>query len=248
MSAPAPAAGAAANRGRRPVDLAGLLARGDIWRGDALARLSTAGVGSGYPELDAELPGGGWPRGEVTELLVERSGIGELTLLQPALARLSGAGGWIALVAPPFLPHAPAWAAAGVDPARLLVVAAGEEATWCCERLLAGRGFAAVLAWLGGRDAASRLRRLQVAAEGSQSLAFVWRPAAAARQPSPAPLRLMLAARPEGLALRILKRRGRPLAGWRSLPIFRPGRKSHAMAGSPFPAAAPGSPRLFQSA
>ncbi|MBS1189034.1 MAG: imuA [Rhodocyclaceae bacterium] len=233
-----PAAGGAAN-------LSDLLARGDIWRGDALAHLPRSGVASGYPELDDELPGGGWPPGEVTEILVEKNGIGELSLLQPALANLSREGGWIALVAPPFLPHAPAWQAAGIDLGRLLVIEAKEQAAWCCEQLLAGGGFAAVLAWLGKDANARSLRRLQVAAEGGQTLACVWRPRAAAREASPASLRLMLSAAPEGLAVHILKRRGRPMTGWRPLPISRPGRRTtNAVAGAPFPAAVPRSSEL----
>lgn len=224
--------------------LAEVLARGDVWRGDALASLPREGVASGYSDLDAELPGGGWPRGELTELLVEKSGIGEISLLLPALAGLSKAGGWLALVAPPFLPHAPAWQAAGIDLGRLLIVEAGEKAAWCCEQLLAGGGFAAVLAWPGKNDDPRTLRRLQVAAEGQPTLAFVWRRSAAAQAPSPAPLRLLLSAAPEGVAVRVLKRRGRPMAGWRPMQITRPGKKNNVMAGAPLPAAAPRSAEL----
>ncbi|MGB8299498.1 MAG: SOS cell division inhibitor, partial [Azonexus sp.] len=85
-----------------PVVLAEVLARGDVWRGDTLASLPAATIPSGHAELDAELPGGGWPCGNLTEILVDRSGLGEMTLLLPALARLSQAGGWLALVAPPW--------------------------------------------------------------------------------------------------------------------------------------------------
>lgn len=221
-----------------------LLARGDVWRGDALARLPQAGIASGYPELDAELPGGGWPRGELTEVLAANSGIGEVSLFLPALAGLSAAGGWVALVAPPFVPHAPAWQAAGIRLARLLVVDAGEEAAWCCEQLLAGGGCAAVLAWLGRHDDARSLRRLQLAAAGQRGLACLWRSPAAAEAPSPAPLRLLLAADPAGLAVRILKRRGRPMGGWRPLPVSRPGRKTDALAGAPSSPAAARIPQL----
>ena len=91
-----------------PVALAEVLARGDVWRGDTLASLPAAAIPSGHAELDAELPGGGWPRGNLVELLVDRSGFGEMSLLLPALARLSQAGGWLALVTPPWRPHAPA--------------------------------------------------------------------------------------------------------------------------------------------
>ena len=40
---------------------------------------------SGFAELDARLPGGGWPVGAICELLLETMGIGELGLLVPAL-------------------------------------------------------------------------------------------------------------------------------------------------------------------
>ena len=46
-----------------PIALAEVLARGDVWCGDTLASLPEATIPSGHPELDAELPGGGWPRG-----------------------------------------------------------------------------------------------------------------------------------------------------------------------------------------
>lgn len=218
--------------------LAGVLARGDVWRGDALARLPEAGIATGYPELDAELPGGGWPAGCLTEFLADRQGIGELTLLLPALRHLSADGGWLALVAPPCLPHAPAWAAAGVALERLVVVQAGRHAAWCCEQLLLSGGFAAILAWPDTGIDARALRRLQVAAEGRPALACLWRPAAAVGTPSPAPLRLALASTGQGLSVHILKRRGRPAAHPLLLKIPRPGRSSSALARSPFPFAA----------
>lgn len=218
------------------VALADVLARGDIWRGDALARLPGQCIPSGHPELDDELPGGGWPCGNLTEFLVDRSGIGELTLLLPTLARLASDGGWLALVAPPWLPHAPAWAAAGIAPERLLVVRAGNESAWCIEALLASGGFAGVLAWPGSTLDAKALRRLQVAAEGRPVFAALWRSASAAVAPSPAPLRIALGpdaeARARGwLALRILKRRGRPASRPLSLDLARSGNRSRALAG-----------------
>ncbi len=72
-------------------------------------------------------------------------------------------GGWLALVAPPWLPHAPSWAAAGVVPERLVVVRAGRQVAWCLEQLLASGGFAGVLAWPETGLDARALRRLQVA-------------------------------------------------------------------------------------
>jgi hypothetical protein len=224
-----------------PNTLADVLARGDVWRGDALATLPEAAIPSGHPELDAELPGGGWPRGSLVELLVERSGFGEMSLLLPALARLSSDGGWLALVAPPWQPHAPAWAAAGLAPERLVVVRAGRQVAWCLEQLLASGGFAGVLAWPEAGIDARVLRRLQVAAEGRPVFAGLWRSTAAAAAPSPAALRIMLAAGADGLSVRILKRRGRPASQPLALEVARPGRNRRVVAGPAFSVVAAGS-------
>ena len=218
-----------------PVALADVLARGDVWRGDTLASLPEAAISSGHTELDAELPGGGWPCGCLTELLVDRSSIGEMSLLLPALGRLSGEGGWLALVAPPWVPHAPAWIAAGVALERLVIVRAGQDVAWSIEQLLACGGFSGVLAWPGEGVSAKALRRLQVAAEGRPTLACLWRPAQVADAPSPAPLRLALTADDSRLSVRVLKRRGRPPSRTVHLPFFasipRPGRENRVVAG-----------------
>jgi len=220
------------------VALAEVLARGDVWRGDALASLPDSAIPSGHAELDVELPGGGWPRGNLTEILVDRGGLGEMNLLLPALSAISGAGGWLALVAPPWLPHAPAWAAAGVALERLVIVRAGREVGWCVEQLLVSGGFAAVLAWPGEGIDARALRRLQMAAEGRRVFACLWRSTAAAQAPSPAPLRVLLDAGDGRLAVRIIKRRGRPATRPLVLSIPRPGRSSRALAGPALPLAA----------
>ncbi len=96
--------------------LAQILERPDVWRGDALARAALPGVPTGFADLDRELPGGGWPRGGLTELLPRRHGVGELSLLLPALARLSRDElAWLVCIAPPYLLYAPALQAGGVD-------------------------------------------------------------------------------------------------------------------------------------
>jgi cell division inhibitor SulA/protein ImuA len=222
------------NAAPAPVDLAAVLARGDIWRGDALASLPEASIPSGHVALDAELPGGGWPRGNLTEILVDHSGFGEMALLLPALAQLSAAGGWLALVAPPWLPHAPAWAAAGVALERLVIVRAERQAAWSVEQLLASGGFAGVLAWPEAGLDARALRRLQVAAEGRPVFACLWRSIATAGSPSPAPLRVLLNPAPAmgALSVQIPKRRGRPAARPLILSIPRPGRINRVVAGA----------------
>lgn len=60
-----------------------------VWRASQLGGGAQATSPSGFAALDAELPGGGWPHGVLTELLLPQPGIGELRLLAPALAALS---------------------------------------------------------------------------------------------------------------------------------------------------------------
>ncbi len=104
-------------------ELARLLEHPAIWRGTSVARAEV--LSSGFGALDERLPGGGWPRSGLIEILVSRFGVGELTLLLPVLAALSS--GPLARscvwVAPPFraFPRPP-WPRHGVALERILVV------------------------------------------------------------------------------------------------------------------------------
>ncbi|MBI4290970.1 MAG: translesion DNA synthesis-associated protein ImuA [Betaproteobacteria bacterium] len=194
-----------------------------LWRGADLARAVTPGVSTGFPVLDAEIPGRGWPVGSLTEILRAQEGIGELRILGPALAALSAQGKYLAWIAPPYSPYAPALAAAGIDPARLFIVRTGseKETLWAIEQALRSNACGAVLAW----PAAPRypeLRRLQLAAESGRSLALLFRPSQAANESTPAALRIGLASEQGGLAVRILKRRGAPLDRPVLLPVVPP--------------------------
>jgi hypothetical protein len=52
-----------------PIALADVLARGDVWRGDTLARCRKPPSRAAMPNSMPNLPGGGWPRGNLTEIL-----------------------------------------------------------------------------------------------------------------------------------------------------------------------------------
>lgn len=177
-----------------------------IWRGQASDCAAAACPSTGHAALDALLPGGGWPMAALSELLVAAHGIGELRLLWPTLARLTQSGERVVLVGPPHLPYPRAWAAADIDLSYLsLVRAEGRDALWAAEQSLRSGSCGAVVCWLRQADDRS-LRRLQVAAETGQTLAFAYRPLQEAVNPSPAALRLAIEARPS--QLRVLKCRG----------------------------------------
>lgn len=199
-----------------------LLENPKVWRGSSQVGIRT-GLASGYPKLDRYLPGGGWPLEALTEILTGQYGIGELRLLMPALAQLSrdetqaqysdsaeyAEPGWIAWVAPPFQPYAPALQQCGIDLSRLLIVRPKDdsELLWSAEQALSSGTCAAVLVWPTSLDDQAS-RRLQLAAEKGHSWAIAFRPLSARQQPSAAALRLELQSTQQGTRVHILKSRG----------------------------------------
>ncbi|AXK72732.1 translesion DNA synthesis-associated protein ImuA [Lysobacter sp. TY2-98] len=183
-----------------------LLRERPIWRGRTPASPARDGVPTGLASLDAVLPGQGWVAAGLNEVLVPGDGMGELELLWPMLAQASQDAP-VVLVAPPHLPYAPAWHAAGVRLDRLhLVRAAPRDALWAAEQCMRSGACAAVLCWPQGMGDDRPLRRLQVAAESGRCRGVAIRPLSAARNPSPAPLRLVVEGQPR--QIRVLKCRG----------------------------------------
>jgi hypothetical protein len=188
-----------------------LLSHPAIWRGGDCAH-EPACVATGFAELDAALPGGGWPRAALTELLLEREGIGELRLTLPALAQLQAEGRSIVWIAPPYRPYAPALTAAGLDLARLVIVrgTSRSEALWAYEQALRAPECGAAFGWIPAHDDRA-LRRLQVAAREGRTWGVLWRRPGERATAAAAPLRLALAPSQGRLAVRVLKRRGAEL-------------------------------------
>ena len=196
-----------------------LLQRACVWRAGAGTPPVRAGLASGFSPLDNILPGGGWPRSGLTEILSAATGIGALRLVLPALAKLSREGRWIIWVAPPYVPYSPALHSYGLDLTRVLVVdlpedeaSARTQTLWAYEQALRFDDCGAALLWQD-RISNLRLRRLQSAAQTSSTWGLVFRPASCVSQPSPAPLRLEIEALPGVLAsvslLRVSVRKAR---------------------------------------
>lgn len=178
---------------------------------DLQAKAQQSSVCSGHPALNAQLPGGGWPTGCLTELLVRGLGAGELRLLAPALRRLAQAGKKILMLAPPQMPYAPALAALGLPTEQFIVIRATQSADrlWAIEQSLKAQGFGALLAWAPQQTTAQQIRRFQLAARLATGPVFLFRPLSEQHQASAAPLRLALLPRAyPGLGVHIIKRRG----------------------------------------
>jgi hypothetical protein len=190
-----------------------------VWRGSEVAQ-EAATVPTGHRELDLRLPGGGWPQGALTEILLAREGIGELRLALPALAHLTQQGHFAVLVDPPYLPYAPALLTARVVLSHLLIVRTRTLADrlWTFEQALRARECGAAFAWLASQDERV-LRRLQIAAREGGTWGVLWRrPGQLATTPTAA-LRLKLTPHAARMQVEILKRRGGQVAHPFSLAI-----------------------------
>ena len=138
----------------------------------------------GFAALDAGLPGGGWPRHGLVEILTPQPGVGELYLLLPALAALSRLmpARWCTWVSPPHEPFAPALEAHGVALDRMLIVRT-HLPLWAHEQALRSGACEVALAWLP-RASPRAMRRLQLAAEQGRALGvLVSQPAIRAAKP-----------------------------------------------------------------
>jgi cell division inhibitor SulA/protein ImuA len=188
-----------------------LLRHPAIWQGANAAQtdaISTGFVATGFAALDDCLPGNGWPRSGLIEILIPRLGSGELYLLMPVLAALTKreSARWCAWVAPPYQPFAPALVAHGVALERVLVVRA-HEPSWAFEQALGLGACDVALAW-AHRLAAQEIRRLQLAAQRGRALGVLFRRHQAAHESSSAQLRVMLEPAGQGARLTLLKSRG----------------------------------------
>jgi protein ImuA len=190
--------------------LEALLQHPALWRGRGAVR--AAGHATGFAALDAVLPGGGWPRQGLVEILTRSGGHGELTLWAPLLCRLTQAGDarWCAFVAPPFEPFAPAWQARGVRLDRLLMMRTPEP-LWALEQSLLSGACALAFAWPAGPRTPlhmTELRRLALAAERGAALGVLVRSMHAAAEHTVAALRLAVTRMGNRLRVELLKGRG----------------------------------------
>jgi len=180
-----------------------------VWRPGERPAVPLRVVPCGVPELERELPGGGWPLGCITEVIGSGTGIGEVSLLLPALARLTRQGETVAWVAPPFIPYPPALQQAGVGMDETLWVSARDEsdALWAAEQALRSGSCGAVLLWAAKADATA-LRRLQLAAEAGGAWCVLLRDRAHTGVSSPAAVRVEVGSDGRRRQVRLLKCRG----------------------------------------
>ena len=184
-----------------------VMQRNDTWMGRN-TRGVQQGLATGYSQLDEQLYGNGWPLGNNVELLSDGNGMGAMGLFLPAMEQLSQQGRWQAFIAPPYIPYAPLLAARGIDVQQVLLVHPQnrQDLLWSIEQALRSSTCSAVFAWLGAAEFRySELRKLQLAAAGSDVFSVLFRARQAAHNHAPAALRLEMK---EYRRVHILKQRG----------------------------------------
>jgi cell division inhibitor SulA len=181
-----------------------------VWQGRRHRQSSQPAEPTGYQVLDNQLGGIGWPRGALSECLLDVHGIGELHLMLPLMKTLSSNARTVFLLNPPHTPYAPALAREGINLDQVILVHTDNEGDflWTLENCLRSPVTGLVMAWPGklmSRD----IRRLQLAAEAGSNVCVLFRQRRYADQNSPAALRLDLEPdQHQNLNIRIVKRRG----------------------------------------
>ena len=175
-----------------------------VWRG--LGRSRPDSESTGIAALDQALLGG-WPVGALSQIVSRESGLG-FSLVVPLLARLTRSGRHVALIAPPYIPYAPALRDAGVDLHKLLWIAPKDrvDALWAAEQMLRSGLHGAVALWSPALEAPIE-RRLQLAAETGRSIGIVAH-AGAYGAHSIAAVRLAVTPAPAALSVEIVRCRG----------------------------------------
>jgi hypothetical protein len=179
-----------------------------LWRGRGIPPSERKGMPTGFSALDATLPGGGWPAGAMVDIVTAHRGIGELSILLPAMARLCGGGLKAVWIDPPFVPYAPTLRQAGVRTHHVLIVGpcrSDSDTPWCMEKILRSASCGMALAWPRQLDFRAT-RRLQLAAEAGDSLGILFHTTDPGN--SPAALRIYLTPGESALEVRITKARG----------------------------------------
>ncbi len=163
-----------------------------LWRGCDMASQGAQGRSTGFAQLDAILPGRGWPERGLMEVITPHWGMGELQLLIPLMRSIVEQGKWILWISPPYLLYAPALVQAGINTDQVLVVkldTSCKDALWSMEKALQTENCGLVLAWQNWLPA-KVLRRLQLAADTGDTLGVLFKHHDSEHSPSPIRLKI----------------------------------------------------------
>ena len=182
--------------------------RTDLWKGASKFK-DILSISTGYSQLDQYLPGGGWPLGALTEILIENTEEPPVWLIAPALASLEREKRWQVWIGPNGIPYAPALAKTGIDLSRTLIIhpPTRKDLLWTIEQTLESNICSAVLSW-PHKIYGMTSRRLQLAAKNSRSLSLCFCSSSYVQNQTMATLRLLFYPNRQGAKITILKCHG----------------------------------------
>ena len=180
---------------------------------------ASPGIATNFAVLDAFLPWRGWPVGAMTEIMTDTTGCGEMSLLLPAMARLTQEKRPVLMIGAPHALSAPAHAQTGINPSLVTQInpssssKQSKEILWSAEQALKTGLPGMVVLWtpVSQSVAPEVLRRLQLSTLGRDTMLIHFRGKSSMSQPSPAWLRFGFAADDTHIRLQVLKCRGRLL-------------------------------------
>jgi len=185
----------------------------NAWEQPAVSGSSLV-TATGIPVLDDMLPCGGWPKNGLVEIIIPDAYSDALSLLMPALIRLSQQGRWIAMVNPTWPTRSSLLTETAINHAKVLQVNPhpGRSALWTAESMLYSGDCSVVMAW---PNCSTELmgKRLQKAAAHGKALGILFCYEGLETQPSGVATRLKLEIDGEGRAVYLLNSRGETLAG-----------------------------------
>ena len=191
-----------------------------VWRANEFGQTAATVMSSGWASLDAELPGGGWPRRSVIEVLSTQPCVLEWRLLARTLREVVRVGGQVVVVGPARHPHLPGLLHEGLDERQLVWIRAEapSERMWVTEQLIKSNSAGAIVTWLP-QARQEQLRRLQFAAGACEGPVFLCRPTATRHEASASPLRIHASVGADWeLKVNVFKRRGPVHEGEVQLP------------------------------
>lgn len=212
-----------------------LLLRPDIWRGASRRFARKNCLKTGHRKLDKSLVQQGWPIGGLVEITQNNLGMGEWQLIGPALQDLTQIPGYVVLINTPEQIYAPGLKALGLNLNEILIIDSKNrtDAVAAFVEVLRNSACKALLFWESTKSHTKlkpqEMRRLQLAASGSQAFCLLFRHPDVLRQSSPAVLRLCLQIDAEHMHVQLLKQRGAfqhkqvtlPLPStWKKLPAL----------------------------
>jgi cell division inhibitor SulA len=169
---------------------------------------------SGIDGLDELLPEGGWPKSGLVEVIAPDEYTDVMSLLMPALVRLSQQGRWIAMVTPPCQARTRLFADTDLNPVRVLQVNPhpGRSALWTAESMLQSGNCGVVLAWPNCNTELMD-KRLQKAAASGKALCILIRYEGLSTPPSGVDVRVKLVIDEDGGAVYLVDNQGEALSG-----------------------------------